>query len=281
MSCRRLDASALPCGDSSFRYAAMSPPLRISHAIASAASRGRLRYWCVAMALNASLVAHALTQDEVIAGSQLLYAKRITALEDANALDVDAAFAARVQRIAERLILQAKRDYPETAAWPWEVHTTIDPDQNADCMAGGKILLSRAYAERLELSDAELAMLLAHEIEHATLRHNLKEYELAMRLDPRWSQRPFVELEDAVDNDAALVAQLAPLDFAQEVEPTAKACCWRGAPAGRRCVWRRISRRSCASAGGRTATPIRTRRRPADGLRRVHWPPRWRRKRRL
>ena len=196
----------------------MSPPLRIPHAIASVASRGRLRYWCVAIALNASLVAHALTQDEVIAGSQLLYAKRITALEDANALDVDAAFAARVQRIAERLILQAKRDYPETAAWPWEVHTTIDPDQNADCMAGGKILLSRAYAERLELSDAELAMLLAHEIEHATLRHNLKEYELAMRLDPRWSQRPFVELEDAVDNDAALVAQLAPLDFAQEVE---------------------------------------------------------------
>jgi len=170
------------------------------------------------MALNVSLFAHALTQDEVIAGSQLLYAKRITALEDANALDVDAAFAARVQRIAERLILQAKRDYPETAAWPWEVHTTIDPDQNADCMAGGKILVSRAYAERLELSDAELAMLLAHEIEHATLRHNLKEYELAMRLDPRWSQRPFVELEDAVDNDAALVAQLAPLDFAQEVE---------------------------------------------------------------
>src|SRR5471032_205364 len=184
----------------------MSPPLRISHAIASVASRGRLRYWCVAIALNASLVAHALTQDEVIAGSQLLYAKRITALEDANALDVDAAFAARVQRIAERLILQAKRDYPETAAWPWEVHTTIDPDQNADCMAGGKILLSRAYAERLELSDAELAMLLAHEIEHATLRHNLKEYELAMRLDQRWSQRPFVELEVAADREGLLLA---------------------------------------------------------------------------
>src|SRR5471032_1037309 len=241
----------------------MSPPLRIPHAIASVASRGRLRYWCVAIALNASLVAHALTQDGVIAGSQQLYAKRITALEDANALDVDAAFAARVQRIAERLILQAKRDYPETAAWPWEVHTTIDPDQNADCMAGGKILLSRAYAERLELSDAELAMLLAHEIEHATLRHNLKEYELAMRLDPRWSR-----------NWRRSISR-------KRSKPTAKACCWRGAPAGRRCVWRRISRRSCASAAGRTATPIRTRRRPADGLRRVHWPPRWRRKRRL
>src|SRR5476649_252645 len=196
----------------------MSPPLRIPHAIASVASRGRLRYWCVAIALNASLVAHALTQDGVIAGSQLLYAKRITALEDANALDVDAAFAARVQRIAERLILQAKRDYPETAAWPWEVHTTIDPDQNADCMAGGKILVSAAYAERLELSDAELAMLLAHEIEHAALRHNLLEYQQAMLLEPAWAQRPFLALEDAVDHDAALMARLAPLNYQQELE---------------------------------------------------------------
>jgi len=165
-----------------------------------------------------SASAHALTQEEVIAGSQLLYADRIAALEHANALDTGAAFGARVHRIADRLIIQAKRDYPETTAWPWEVHTTIDPDQNADCMAGGKMLVSEAYVERLELSDAELAMLLAHEIEHATLRHNLKEYEQAMRLDPRWSQRPFVELEDAVDNDAQLVAQLVPLDFAQEVE---------------------------------------------------------------
>src|SRR5471032_1755257 len=196
----------------------MSPLPYTSHVIASAALRGRLRCVCAAMLLSVNVSAHALTQDEVIAGSQLLYADRIAALENANALDVSAAFVARVRRIAYRLIVQAKRDYPETAAWPWEVHTTTDADQNADCMAGGKMLVSRAYVERLELNDAELAMLLAHEIEHATLRHNLKEYEQAMRLDPRWSQRPFVELEDAVDNDAALVAQLAPLDFAQEVE---------------------------------------------------------------
>lgn len=196
----------------------MLPPLRISHAIASAASRGRLRCLCAALLLNVSLLAHALTQDEVIAGSQRLYAERIAKLDSANALDAGAGFGARIHRIADGLIIQAKRDYPETAAWPWEVHTTIDPDQNADCMAGGQMLVSEAYAARLELSDAELAMLLAHEIEHATLRHNLKEYEQAMRFDPRWSQRPFVELEDAVDNDAALVAQLAPLDFAQEVE---------------------------------------------------------------
>ena len=32
------------------------------------------------------------------------------------------------------------------------------PDQDADCMAGGKVLVGPAYVERLQLSDAELAM---------------------------------------------------------------------------------------------------------------------------
>lgn len=172
----------------------------------------------LSMCLGAGAAAHALTQQEVSDGAARIYARRIAALEAANTLDAGAASGARVRRIAGSLILQAKRDFPETAAWSWEVHTTADPEQNADCMAGGKMLVSAAYAERLELSDAELAMLLSHEIAHAALRHNLKEYEEAMRLDPRWAERPFSELETAVDDDARLVALLAPFDFAQEEE---------------------------------------------------------------
>lgn len=162
--------------------------------------------------------ASAVTQEQVIAGAAQLYAQRIAALDQARRLDTDADFVARVARVARGLIQQAVNDYPGTADWLWELHTTNDPEQNADCMAGGKILVSQDYVERLELNDAELAMLLAHEIAHATLRHNLKEYEQVERLDPTWLKRPFEELEDAVDNDDVLVEQLAPLDFAQEVE---------------------------------------------------------------
>ena len=159
-----------------------------------------------------------ITQQQLIERAAEVYAGRIAEQRATYTLDADAAFTARVQRIADKLIAQAARDYPETAAWPWEIHTTTDTGQNADCMAGGKIMVSKAYAERLGLNETELAMLLAHEIGHAALRHNLSEYQLALRLEPARAEHPFLELEDAVDNDRKLVAKLAPLNFAQEIE---------------------------------------------------------------
>ncbi|NYE62383.1 putative Zn-dependent protease [Duganella sp. 1224] len=154
------------------------------------------------------------TQDQIMQRAAAIYAGRLTAYT----IDRDDAFTARVRRIAGALIAQARRDYPDTAGWAWEVHTTDTPEQNADCMAGGKILVSQAYVERLGLSDAELAMLLAHEIQHAALRHNLLEYQAALRLAPSWAARPFAELEYAVDNDRALMALLADTNYAQEQE---------------------------------------------------------------
>ncbi|WP_332854633.1 M48 family metalloprotease [Duganella sp. S19_KUP01_CR8] len=155
-----------------------------------------------------------MTQQLLIARAAQVYATRL----DEHVLDADARFTARVNAIAATLIARAKRDYPDTASWAWEVHTTNDPDQNADCMAGGKILVSQAYVQRLELGDAELAMLLAHEIEHAALHHNLKEYQQALQLAPHWAERPFLELEHAVDYDNELIDQLASTNYAQEVE---------------------------------------------------------------
>ncbi|NGZ87657.1 M48 family metalloprotease [Duganella aceris] len=169
----------------------------------------------VAMLSPAAIVhAEPPTQELVVARAAILYAERIARLR----IDRDDRFTARVRRIAAGLIARAGRDYPDTARWQWEIHTTDDPDQNADCMAGGKILVSQSYVERLGLIDAELAMLLAHEIEHAALQHNLKEYQQALRLDPGWAQRPFIELEDAVDNDRRLMSRLAPSNYEQEQE---------------------------------------------------------------
>lgn len=168
--------------------------------------------------LSAQPSTRPLTQEQVAAHAAGMYASRVAVLDAAGQLDPAAAFTARVRRVAAGLIARAARDYPETASWRWEVHTSADPDQDADCMAGGKILVSQAYVERLELSDAELAMLLAHEIAHAVLRHNLRELEQALVLDPAWAGRPLAALVDAVDHDAALMARLAPLNLAQEAE---------------------------------------------------------------
>lgn len=160
--------------------------------------------------------AAALSQEEVMAGAARLYRGRMEELRVSHRLDADSAFHERVLRIARPLIAQAARSHPETARWDWEIHTTPDGDEHAYAMAGGKLLLSRAYAHELQLSDAELAMVLGHEIAHAALRHNLIEYEEAMRLEPAWAARPFAELERAVDHDPGLMRKLAPLGMVQE-----------------------------------------------------------------
>jgi predicted Zn-dependent protease len=162
--------------------------------------------------------ARAVTQADVLAGAEKLSRVRITELAQAGMLDRDPAFLARVRRIMQRLGEQAKRDDPALPAWDWEIHASDDADDNASCMAGGKILLSQAYVERLGLTDAELAMVISHEMQHAILLHNLKEYDEAIRLEPGWIARPFAELEDAVDNDSFLMGKLSALNWDQEVE---------------------------------------------------------------
>lgn len=153
-----------------------------------------------------------------MAGAAKLYEEHLAGLRARNLLDDSARFGARVAAIAWPLIEQAKRDYPEAANWAWELHSTSDEDENASAMAGGKLLVSSAFVNRLMLNEAEIAMLLAHEICHAVLLHNLREHEEARRLEPHWVQRPYEELEYATDHDFALMRKLAPSNSLQEEE---------------------------------------------------------------
>lgn len=153
-----------------------------------------------------------------MAGSAKLYREQIDDLRSGFRLDDDVRFGARIAALARPLVEQAKREYPESAAWEWELHTTTDGEANAFAMAGGKILVSRAYVDQLSLTDAELSMLLAHEIMHAVLRHNLKEFEEALRLEPQRAKQPFPEFEHDIDNDNALMRKLAGFNQEQEME---------------------------------------------------------------
>jgi predicted Zn-dependent protease len=162
--------------------------------------------------------ANAVTQKEVEAGAEHLYRARVIEAQQSYQLDSDHAFLTRVQRVLFPLIDQAKRDYPESADFAWEIHTIEATDESASCMAGGKLLVGQPYVARLELDDAELAMLLSHEIEHAVLLHNLKEFREALRLEPARQQQTFSELEYAIDHDEGLMKKLSSLNAAQESE---------------------------------------------------------------
>jgi predicted Zn-dependent protease len=225
----------------------------------AAMSLPRIAVMIAACLLMASGAARAVTQDEVTAGAATLYRGRIAELAQAGMLDRDAAFLARVQRIVQRLSEQARRDDPAAPAWAWEIHTSSDADDNASSMAGGKLLLSQAYVEQMTLTDAELAMVLSHEMQHVILQHNLKEYDEAVRLDPGWLARPFAALEYAVDHDARLMGRLASLNKEQEVEAdrAGLAMAWR---AGWRAMdlaayFRKVERASDMGSHGSASHP--------------------------
>ena len=161
---------------------------------------------------------HAVTRDEVVAGAESMYLARITEAQSQYQLDNDRIFLARVQRILDGLIKQAKLDHPNASEFAWELHITDAPDESASCMAGGKLLLGQPYVIRLELTDAELAMLLSHEMQHALLDHNFKEFQEALKLEPGRRNASFLELEEAIDHDDALMSKLSEFDKAQESE---------------------------------------------------------------
>jgi predicted Zn-dependent protease len=159
-----------------------------------------------------------LTPESVTAGAQSLYRARLADAEQKFELDTDTAFVVRVKRIADRLIVQAMHDDPETRNFKWEIHVTDDAQESASGMAGGKLLVGQAYVEKLALNDSELAMLLGHEIAHIVLAHNFREMQEALKMEPERSAQSFAALEYAIDHDAALMTKLADLNSAQESE---------------------------------------------------------------
>jgi predicted Zn-dependent protease len=177
-----------------------------------------LRLPAIFLLAAACSAAYAVTQEEVVAGADHLYRQRLAEHEQRYALDADPAFLARVKRIADILILQSRHDFPEALTWTWEIHTTSDDDENAFCMAGGKLLIGQPFVTHLGLDDAELAMLLSHEMQHALQQHNRKEYDEALRLEPVFMNRSFATLEGAVDNDAGLMRKLEGFNANQEIE---------------------------------------------------------------
>jgi len=181
------------------------------------AHRRRQLAWLLFLALPA-VSAHAVTREDVETGAAKLYKERIEEAQQRYQLDADPAFLERVRRIAAGLIAQAGHDTNAADGMNWEIHTTADPEENASCMAGGKLLIGQDYVQRLELNDAELAMLVAHEMEHALLQHNLKEMREILRLEPERAQQPYAALEYAVDHDEALMRKLDTFDQQQELE---------------------------------------------------------------
>ncbi|MBA5636293.1 M48 family metalloprotease [Duganella sp. LX20W] len=145
------------------------------------------------------------------------YIERVVELAADRKLDDDPALLARLRSVSAGLIRAAIALKPDAAQWQWELHTTSDPEVDAVCMAGGKILVGSAFVRQLALDDGELATLLAHEVAHAVAEHvreTLSEAFLLVRRPPL----PLDVLMERLDSDLSLQIRLSDLSSMQESE---------------------------------------------------------------
>jgi predicted Zn-dependent protease len=112
-----------------------------------------------------------VSEQSVEQGAQKAYAGEVQQAGADGKLNADPALTARIRRISGRLIPVTAAFRPDAPDWKWEVNTLTTPDINAYAMPGGKIMVYSGLVEKLQLSDAEIAAVLGHEISHALREH--------------------------------------------------------------------------------------------------------------
>ncbi len=77
----------------------------------------------------------------------------------------------RLRYIAQRIIPFADDWNQRARQWKWEVNLIGSKELNAFCMPGGKIAFFYGILQQLQLSDAEVATIMGHEVAHALREH--------------------------------------------------------------------------------------------------------------
>lgn len=116
---------------------------------------------------------HMLVSEAAVeSGAVAAYAAELGKAREAGALNANPVTVARVRGIAQRLIKQTPTFRADALSWHWDINVQSTKELNAYCMPGGKIMVYTGLIDQLELTDAELATVVGHEMAHALREHS-------------------------------------------------------------------------------------------------------------
>jgi predicted Zn-dependent protease len=104
-------------------------------------------------------------------GAAQAYEAELKAARDKGVLNTDRAQLDRVTTISRRLVAATPTFRADAPSWKWQFNVQKTKELNAYCMPGGRIMVYSGLIETLDLNDAELATVLAHEVAHALREH--------------------------------------------------------------------------------------------------------------
>jgi predicted Zn-dependent protease len=153
-------------------------------------------------------------------GAAAAYEAELKAARDKGVLNTNKAQLERVSTIARRIVAATPAFRPDAARWNWQFNVQKNDDLNAYCMPGGRIMVYSGIIEKLDLTDAELATVLAHEVAHALREHTRERVSRAYGQQLVLSGVAAVTgVSEATANVANMIAQVTfQLPFSREQE---------------------------------------------------------------
>ena len=112
-----------------------------------------------------------VSSEAIDQGAAQAYEKELATAREKGALNTDKALLARVTNVAQRIVAATPAFRADATSWKWQFNVQKTDELNAYCMPGGRIMVYSGLIEQLDLTDAELATVIAHEVAHALREH--------------------------------------------------------------------------------------------------------------